>query len=99
MRPETRSGNIVLEGYIDVPADRIDAVGDALPIHIELTRAETGCRYFDVVPDPNVERRFLVNEIFEDRSAFDGHQQRAGQSAWATVTVGIERHYIIKEIV
>ncbi|MDQ1197833.1 antibiotic biosynthesis monooxygenase family protein [Agrobacterium sp. SORGH_AS 787] len=40
---------IYLSGYLDVPEDRREAVADALPHHIELTRAEPGCLSFEVV--------------------------------------------------
>ena len=43
---------IELTGYIDVPEGRREAIAAALPLHIELTRAEMGCVRFDVTPDP-----------------------------------------------
>ncbi len=89
---------IQLTGYIDVPADRLDQVSAALPEHIRLTCAETGCISFDVTPSPEVAGRFDVAEVFADRNSFDAHQQRAGATNWAKVTKGITRHYQIVEI-
>ncbi len=89
---------IRLTGHIDVPADRLAAVTDALPTHIKLTRAEPGCLSFEVTPDPAIRGRFNVAELFEDRAAFDAHQTRANASDWATITNGIPRSYEIKEI-
>ena len=96
--PALSAGNVVLEGYIDVPSDRIEAVTSALSRHIELTRAEVGCIYFDVAADPAIAGRFNVYEIFTGRDAFDFHQRRAGASPWAEISVGIDRHYAINEV-
>ncbi len=89
---------IQLTGYIDVPADRLALVSAALPEHIRLTRAETGCISFDVTPSSEVDGRFDVAEVFADRNSFDAHQKRAGATNWAKVTKGIPRHYQIVEI-
>ena len=89
---------ISLTGYIDVPADRLRAVTAALPAHVALTRAESGCLSFDVTPDPTHPGRFTVAERFTDRAAFDAHQARAGASPWAEVTAGIARAYQVEEI-
>ncbi|WP_424982917.1 putative quinol monooxygenase [Maritalea sp. S77] len=88
---------VYLNGHIDVPLERIGAVAAALPHHIELTRAEPGCLAFEVVQDAKRPERFLVSECFQDRAAFEAHQERAGASEWALVTKGIPRHYRITE--
>lgn len=84
---------IYLAGFIDVPAERYQAVLAALPKHIALTEAESGCISFSVTPDPNIEGRLLVSEVFVDQAAFDAHQARAKASDWARITQGIARHY------
>ncbi|WP_294227074.1 antibiotic biosynthesis monooxygenase [uncultured Shimia sp.] len=89
---------IKLTGYIDVPADRLKAVVEALPDHIALTRAETGCLSFEVTPDATHQGRFQVAELFVDRAAFDAHQTRTKASDWAKVTNGIPRQYEIEDI-
>lgn len=89
---------IKLSGYIDIPADRLDAVAAALPEHIALTRAEPGCLSFEVTPDPAHPGRFAVAELFLDLVSFEAHQARAGASPWAEVTAGIARHYQIEEV-
>ena len=93
----THAPEIVLTGYIDVPADRLDAVSAALPAHIALTRKEPGCLSFDVTPDEDVPGRFNVAERFSSRADFDAHQVRMKSSPWAKVTAGIPRHYQITE--
>lgn len=87
---------IYLNGHIDVPQDRLDAVAKALPAHIELTRTEPGCLSFEVVPCKDIAGRYLVSEIFTDQAAFDAHQQRMKTSHWFTVTQGIPRDYTIR---
>ncbi|MBO9479241.1 antibiotic biosynthesis monooxygenase [Shimia sp. R11_0] len=88
---------IVLTGYIDVPKDRLSDVSEALPEHITLTRAEPGCLSFNVEPDAQTPGRFLVSECFVDRIAFQHHQTRTQNSAWAVITQGIPRQYQIED--
>ncbi|MCB1328080.1 MAG: antibiotic biosynthesis monooxygenase [Maritimibacter sp.] len=88
---------IRLVGHIDVPPERRAAVAAALPEHISLTRAEPGCRAFDVTADASVPGRFLVAEVFDDRAAFDAHQARSRDSAWGALSDGLVRHYTIEE--
>jgi quinol monooxygenase YgiN len=90
------SGRVFLDGYIEVPPERLAAVTRALPDHIALTRAEPGCLAFSVTPSPDHPDRFLVSEIFADQAAFDAHQLRAKASAWAVVTAGLARHYTVR---
>lgn len=86
-------GSFRLQGHIDVPADRLEAVSEALKQHIKLTREEAGCIFFNVDACANVTGRFLVSEAFVDEAAFDFHQTRAGASPWAEITAGIPRHF------
>ena len=88
---------IELTGYIEVPEGRRVAIAAALPLHIELTRAETGCVRFDVTPDPEVEGRYNVSELFTDRESFDAHQARVKASAWGEISAGMRREYSIRE--
>ena len=96
VRPEAPAGAVLLDGHIDVPADRMAAVEAALPEHVRLTHEEPGCLFFSVTPCPDVAGRFLVSEIFAGKAAFDAHQARAGASAWAETTRDIPRQYEIR---
>ena len=87
---------IYLDGYIDVPADRMATIEAALPIHIALTHEEAGCVSFEVVPCPTVKGRFLVSEVFTNQVTFDAHQTRTKASDWFKVTEGIAREYSIR---
>lgn len=88
-------GRVRLEGYLEVPPERVFQVATALPTHIALTRAEPGCVSFEVTQSQTIPEHFLVSEVFLDQAAFDYHQARAGASAWAEATVGLHRHYTI----
>ena len=86
-------GNFRLEGHIDVPAIRLPEIELELPRHIELTRAEPGCLFFNVDACPEKPGRFKVSEAFVDRKAFEAHQQRIRCSSWADVSRNIPREY------
>lgn len=89
---------IVLKGHITIPDADIECVKRALPRHIELTRRETGCLRFEVIPHQGDDHRYDVYEEFTDRAAFDAHQQRARESEWGRVTRNVERNYRIEEV-
>lgn len=84
---------VFLTGHIDVPLARLEAVRAALPVHIELTRAEPGCLSFDVTEAEHPAGRFHVAEVFTDQMAFDAHQARTKASDWFKVTEGVPRSY------
>lgn len=87
---------IYLDGHIDVPQERLEAVSAALPIHIALTRAGAGCLSFNVTPCTEVAGRFLVSEAFANQASFDVHQERTKASDWFQVAAGIPREYKIR---
>jgi quinol monooxygenase YgiN len=89
---------IKLEGYLNIPSERYQAVMDALDEHINLTRAEQGCISFNVIPCETVAHRLIVNELFTDQNAFDLHQKRTKASPWAQITENIERSYTISKV-
>ncbi|WIB65726.1 antibiotic biosynthesis monooxygenase [Curtobacterium sp. MCBD17_040] len=66
-----------------------------LPDHLRRTRAEAGCRSFDVTEtgDP---LSWSVEERFADQQAFELHQARVASSQWGDATAGIERRYPVE---
>ena len=88
---------VVLRGFILVPDEDMEAVLQELPVHVERTRAEPGCRVFHVTPSESDPNRFDVYEEFESREAFEAHQARVGSSRWGRITVRVERHYEVIE--
>ena len=90
---ELKPGTYRLEGYIDVPLERLEAIETALQEHIRLTREEPGCIYFNVDPCPDNQGRFIVSEAFVDEAAFAFHQERGGNSPWAKISEGIPRNF------
>ena len=79
-----------LEGHMELPEDRRDAVLEALPEHVRLTRAEPGCESFEVSPGAD---RLDVRESFRDEAAFRLHQARISGTDWEAVTRGLGRDY------
>jgi len=74
--------------------DQANKVRDHLPLHLALTRAEPGCRSFNVTTtsDPLM---WQVEERFEHAAAFESHQERVASSKWGQATSGIERRYSV----
>lgn len=93
-----RKGTVILTGHMDVPKARYPQVKAALEWHIKKTREEPGCLMFKVEPCRDVQYRFLVSEKFVDQEAFDAHQARTKESAWAEVTRLIPREYEVRVV-
>jgi quinol monooxygenase YgiN/ribosomal protein S18 acetylase RimI-like enzyme len=74
--------------------DQADTVRDHLPLHLALTRAEPGCRSFNVTTTSNP-LMWQVEETFEHQAAFEAHQKRVASSEWGQATAGIERRYSV----
>lgn len=68
-----------------------------LPRHVDLTRAEQGCRSFSVTPTED-SLVWRVEEVFDDAASFRRHQDRVQGSEWGRVTANIERDYSITRI-
>lgn len=96
--PHKTKTRIRLEGYLDVPSERLAVVIDSLAEHVALSRAEVGCIEFNVTLDPDVPGRLHVSELFNDEAAFMHHQVRTRASSWADITLGIERNYSFTRI-
>ncbi|MGO4536482.1 putative quinol monooxygenase [Leifsonia sp. 2MCAF36] len=90
MNPVRLTGQLVCK-----TADEAKIVARHLPQHVELTRAEPGCLFFDVAPtaDPMI---WTVEERFASVQVFELHQKRAADSEWGRATANIERRYSIE---
>lgn len=88
---------LVVEGFILVPDEDLEAVRQEFPVHVELTRAEPGCRVFHVAPHEGQPNRFDVYEEFASREAFEAHQARVERSRWGKVSSRAERRYQVVE--
>lgn len=89
---------IILSGHIEVPADELEQVREALTTHISKTRAEAGCLIFEVTESEDKLGVFTVYEEFESKEAFELHQKRVKESDWGAVTKNVSRHYTIQEV-
>lgn len=72
--------------------DDVRLVTEHLTEHVRLTRAEPGCRRFDVVLGDDG-RTWQVDEVFAGPEAFRAHQVRVAASAWGRATAHLERRY------
>ena len=87
---------VTLSGFIVVPSEDLDAVREALPEHVERTRAEEGCLVFSVEESVTEPGQFEVYEEFDSKEAFEHHQKRAAGSEWGAITGNVSRHYAIE---
>jgi len=88
---------IILQGFINVPANELDAIKVALITHKQLTQQEVGCITFTVIQDKKNPCQFHVYEEFIDQLAFERHQARVKSSAWGEATKNVIRHYQISQ--
>jgi quinol monooxygenase YgiN len=89
---------ITLSGTLSCGTDDIATVLAALPGHIRLSRAESGCLSFEVSQDAANPGLFHVCESFVDQAAFDAHQTRTRASAWWQATQGFARDFTVSKI-
>ena len=90
MNPVRLTGQLVCK-----TADEAKIVALHLPQHLELTRAEPGCLFFNVTPTTNP-MIWAVEERFANSHVFELHQERVASSEWGRATVNIERRYSIE---
>ena len=89
--PAGGSGVVRVSGTLCcATAQEAAAVARHLPEHMRLSRAEPGCRSFDVwqTADPLVWR---VEECFDDPAALEAHRARTRASAWWAATASVRR--------
>ncbi len=86
---------VTLKGFIEVPADELEAVIEALKTHIKLTLKEPGCVNFSVIQDNKMPTKFHVYEQFEHEEAFKNHQLTASNSDWGKISKNVKRNYQI----
>lgn len=95
MRKQLLGSEVCLSGQLVCHTqNQADTVRDHLPLHLALTRAEPGCRSFNVTTTSNP-LIWQVEESFEHAAAFEAHQKRVASSEWGRATAGIERNYSV----
>ena len=68
-----------------------------LEFHIIDTRAEQGCLKFELIQSQQDKYTFLVDELFENKDAFQEHQKRVLLSKWGRLTRNAKRNYQVIE--
>ena len=97
MKKDLAGAEVRLSGQLVCHTEEQGAiVRDHMPAHIWLTRAEPGCRSFNVTMTSD-SMMWQVEERFEHAAAFEAHQQCVAGSAWGHATSGIERRYSVTE--
>ena len=89
---------VILQGYIIVPSEDLQAVQEELPMHIQRTQQEEGCLVFEVHQDQENEHRFNVHEEFSTQESFSIHQDHVQNSKWGKVSAKVERHYHVNQV-
>ncbi|WP_241981186.1 GNAT family N-acetyltransferase [Cryobacterium algoritolerans] len=95
MKKKLLGSEVLLNGQLVCHTqDQAETVREHLQLHLALTRAEPGCRSFNVTRTSNP-LMWQVEERFEHASAFEAHQERVATSEWGHATAGIERRYSV----
>jgi quinol monooxygenase YgiN len=66
---------LIVHATIDVDPDHHDAVRAAAAVMQEATRAEAGCRRYDMSADVADRGRFYVTELWEDDDSLAAHMK------------------------
>ena len=91
------TAEVILTGFIEIPAAERPAILPLLAEHVRITRAEPGCLAFEVVESLERPGWLAVAERFRDAAAFEAHQARAAASEWGAATRHLRRDYRISE--
>lgn len=74
---------VVAEFLVD-RAD-VDAFARFMQSHAELSRAEPGCRLFEVVQSRTDPAHFLFYEVFDDEAAYATHRAQPHYQRWRDI--------------
>ena len=91
--PKRNVKALVLTGSLRAPEGALAAILAALPEHIQRTRQEPGCLWFDVRQRAAEPQVFDVSEGFISQAAFTAHQNRIRGTAWEAATREAKREY------
>jgi quinol monooxygenase YgiN len=69
--------SLVLQVNLRIPPEHVERFMAQLLENARASRAEPGCRQFEVLVDPEDATRVMLFEIYDDESAFEAHQRTA----------------------
>jgi quinol monooxygenase YgiN len=72
---------VVVAEFVTRPSE-IDAFADFVREHAAASRAEPGCRVFDVCQSRADPCRFLFYEVFDDATAYAAHRNAPHYKLW-----------------
>lgn len=69
----------------EVHPAKIEAFASFMLRHAELSRAEPGCRAFEVNQDQTSAAHFLFYEVFDDENAYAAHRAAPHYQLWRDI--------------
>lgn len=79
----------IVAGWIDMETGTRQEFLDAVSTMVEATRAESGCQAYVFSPDPTLENRIRLYELWEDQAALDAHLGSDHMAVWQQVRAGL----------
>jgi len=68
---------LVLQVKIQIRPENVDAFMAKVIENAKAARAESGCRQFEVLVDPDDRTKLMLFEVYDDQKAFEVHQAGA----------------------
>jgi len=88
---------LILTVDLTIKPENIESFMGQVVQNAAASRAEPGCRQFDVLVDPKDRSCVMLFEIYEDHDAFDAHQKSAHFQKYLANAVPLlatrERHF------
>ena len=88
---------LILTVHLAIQPGQVDAFIPRALENATESRAEPGCRQFDVLVDSQDPTRVMLYEIYDDEDAFEAHQQSAHFKRYVAEAVPLlterERHF------
>jgi (4S)-4-hydroxy-5-phosphonooxypentane-2,3-dione isomerase len=92
-----QDGMLILSVNLTIKPENVETFLAQAMQNAAASRAEPGCRQFDVLVDPKDRTRLMLFEIYDDEAAFEAHQQTAHFKSYLADGVPLlaarERHF------
>lgn len=75
----------VVVAEFQVQPDKVEEFAAFMRRHAELSRAEPGCRAFEVVQSQTDPAQFLFYEVFDDEAAYTVHRAAPHYQRWRDI--------------
>jgi len=95
---EINMANLTIVANITAKADKIALVKVALEKLIDITRAEAGCRQYDLHQDNENPAHFLFYENWESRELWQAHMNNQHLQDYMAATEGAVDEFTVNEM-